>query len=82
MQLIARLEPCCAGASSTSSATSSCPDVIVTRIGRTNIKFRVQLNPDDAAPARIGIYAGALKSHKGEGSQARAVAGGALVHQE
>ena len=48
------------------------PDVIVTKIGRgTNVKFRVMLNPEVMPRLRVhDIYAGALKSHKGEGSQA------------
>ena len=48
------------------------PDVIVTRSGTgTNIRFRVMLNPDVMPRLRVhDIYAGALKQHKGEGSQA------------
>ena len=48
------------------------PDVIVTRIGHgTNARFRVMLNPDVMPRLRVhDIYAGALKQHKGEGSQA------------
>ena len=48
------------------------PDVIVTRIGSgTHVKFRVQLNPDVMPRLKVhDIYAGALKAHKGEGSQA------------
>ena len=48
------------------------PDVIVTRTGRgTHVKFRVALNPDVMPRLRVhDIYAGALKQHKGEGSQA------------
>lgn len=48
------------------------PDVIVTRTGNgTNIRFRVMLNPDVMPRLRVhDIYAGALKQHKGEGSQA------------
>jgi RNA polymerase sigma-54 factor len=48
------------------------PDVIVTRTGRgATLKFRVMLNPDVMPRLRVhDIYAGALKAHKGEGSQA------------
>ena len=48
------------------------PDVLVTRIARGGQpKFRVQLNPDVMPRLRVhDIYAGALKSHKGEGHQA------------
>jgi RNA polymerase sigma-54 factor len=48
------------------------PDVLVTRIARGGQpKFRVMLNPDVMPRLRVhDIYAGALKSHKGEGHQA------------
>ena len=48
------------------------PDVLVTRILRSGQpKFRVQLNPDVMPRLRVhDIYAGALRSHKGEGHQA------------
>jgi RNA polymerase sigma-54 factor len=48
------------------------PDVLVTKIGRgQQARFRVQLNPDVMPKLRVhDIYAGALKSHKGEGHQA------------
>ena len=48
------------------------PDVLVTQIGRGAAqRFRVQLNPDVMPRLRVhDIYAGALKSHKGEGHQA------------
>ncbi|NPC59178.1 RNA polymerase factor sigma-54 [Caenimonas soli] len=48
------------------------PDVLVTKAGRgQQARFRVQLNPDVMPRLRVhDIYAGALKSHKGEGHQA------------
>jgi len=48
------------------------PDVLVTKAGRgAQARFRVQLNPDVMPRLRVhDIYAGALKSHKGEGHQA------------
>ena len=48
------------------------PDVIVTQIGKgSRANFRVQLNPDVMPRLRVhDVYAGALKSHKGEGHQA------------
>ena len=48
------------------------PDVLVTRIARGGQpRFRVQLNRDVMPRLRVhDIYAGALKSHKGEGHQA------------
>jgi RNA polymerase sigma-54 factor len=48
------------------------PDVIVTQVGRgSRANFRVQLNPDVMPRLRVhDVYAGALKSHKGEGHQA------------
>jgi RNA polymerase sigma-54 factor len=48
------------------------PDVLVTRAGRGGqARFRVQLNPDVMPRLRVhDVYAGALKSHKGEGHQA------------
>ena len=72
MALIARLEPKPGRRFVDVERNIVVPDVIVTRIGRgTNIKFRVILNPDVMPRLRVhDIYAGALKSHKGEGSQA------------
>ncbi|RDI28572.1 RNA polymerase RpoN-/SigL-like sigma 54 subunit [Pseudacidovorax intermedius] len=71
-QLIARLEPKPGRRFVDVERHVIVPDVIVTRSGRGgNIKFRVQLNPDVMPRLRVhDIYAGALKSHKGEGSQA------------
>ncbi|MBP7565513.1 MAG: RNA polymerase factor sigma-54 [Burkholderiaceae bacterium] len=48
------------------------PDVIVVKTGRgANVKLRVQLNADVMPRLRVhDIYAGALKSHRGEGHQA------------
>jgi RNA polymerase sigma-54 factor len=48
------------------------PDVLVSKAGRGGqARFRVQLNPDVMPRLRVhDIYAGALKSHKGEGHQA------------
>ena len=48
------------------------PDVIVTKVGRgAQTRFRVQLNPDVMPRLRVhDVYAGALKSHRGEGHQA------------
>ncbi|GAB3766079.1 RNA polymerase factor sigma-54 [Ramlibacter monticola] len=48
------------------------PDVIVTQVGRgSRANFRVQLNPDVMPRLRVhDVYAGALKSHRGEGHQA------------
>ncbi|TFY98110.1 RNA polymerase factor sigma-54 [Ramlibacter rhizophilus] len=45
------------------------PDVIVTRVGRNGqFRFRVQLNSDVMPRLRVhDVYAGALKSHRGEG---------------
>ena len=72
LQLIATLEPKPGRRFVDVERNIVVPDVIVTRIGRgTNIKFRVILNPDVMPRLRVhDIYAGALKSHKGEGSQA------------
>ncbi len=48
------------------------PDVLVTRVASNGQpRFRVQLNPDVMPRLRVhDIYAGALRSHKGEGHQA------------
>ncbi|MBC5764103.1 RNA polymerase factor sigma-54 [Ramlibacter albus] len=48
------------------------PDVIVTKAGNgASMRLRVQLNPDVMPRLRVhDVYAGALKSHKGEGHQA------------
>ncbi|MGR4868869.1 RNA polymerase factor sigma-54 [Variovorax sp. LARHSF232] len=72
MQLIARLEPKPGRRFVNVERNVVVPDVIVTRLGSgTNVKFRVQLNPDVMPRLRVhDIYAGALKAHKGEGSQA------------
>ncbi|MFC5607097.1 RNA polymerase factor sigma-54 [Variovorax soli] len=72
MQLIARLEPKPGRRFVNVERNVVVPDVIVTRTGSgANVKFRVQLNPDVMPRLRVhDIYAGALKAHKGEGSQA------------
>ncbi|RZI70843.1 MAG: RNA polymerase factor sigma-54 [Variovorax sp.] len=72
MQLIARLEPKPGRRFVDVERNVVVPDVIVTRTGRgASLKFRVMLNPDVMPRLRVhDIYAGALKSHKGEGSQA------------
>jgi RNA polymerase sigma-54 factor len=48
------------------------PDVLVTKAGRgSQGRFRVQLNPDVMPRLRVhDVYAGVLKSHRGEGHQA------------
>jgi RNA polymerase sigma-54 factor len=48
------------------------PDVLVTKTSRGGQpRFRVQLNPDVMPRLRVhDVYAGALKSHRGEGHQA------------
>ena len=72
LQLIARLEPKPGRRFVDVERNVVVPDVIVTQIGRgASPKFRVQLNPDVMPRLRVhDIYAGALKQHKGEGSQA------------
>ena len=72
LQLIARLEPKPGRKFVDVERNVIVPDVLVTRAGRgTSMKLRVQLNPDVMPRLRVhDIYAGALKSHKGEGSQA------------
>ena len=72
LQLIARLEPKPGRRFVDVERNVVVPDVIVTRIGNgTNTKFRVMLNPEVMPRLRVhDIYAGALKQHKGEGSQA------------
>lgn len=74
LQLIARLEPKPGRRFVDVERNVVVPDVIVTRIANgtsTNIKFRVMLNPEVMPRLRVhDIYAGALKQHKGEGSQA------------
>ncbi|MDM0019748.1 RNA polymerase factor sigma-54 [Variovorax saccharolyticus] len=72
LQLIARLEPKPGRRFVDVERNVVIPDVIVTRIGNgSNIKFRVMLNPEVMPRLRVhDIYAGALKQHKGEGSQA------------
>jgi len=48
------------------------PDVLVTNVGRNGqFRFRVQLNADVMPRLRVhDVYAGAIKSHRGEGHQA------------
>ncbi len=72
LQLIARLEPKPGRRFVDVERNIVVPDVIVTRTGRgASLKFRVMLNPDVMPRLRVhDIYAGALKAHKGEGSQA------------
>ncbi len=72
LQIIARLEPKPGRRFVDVERNIVVPDVIVTKTGRgTNIKFRVMLNPEVMPRLRVhDIYAGALKAHKGEGSQA------------
>ncbi|WP_454902559.1 RNA polymerase factor sigma-54 [Variovorax gossypii] len=72
LQVIARLEPKPGRRFVDVERNIVIPDVIVTKTGRgTNVKFRVMLNPEVMPRLRVhDIYAGALKSHKGEGSQA------------
>jgi RNA polymerase sigma-54 factor len=72
LQLIATLEPKPGRRFVDVERNVVIPDVIVTRVGTgTNIKFRVMLNPDVMPRLRVhDIYAGALKQHRGEGSQA------------
>jgi len=76
LQLIARLEPKPGRRFVDVERNVVVPDVIVTRIGGNganngNARFRVILNPDVMPRLRVhDIYAGALKQHKGEGSQA------------
>ncbi|MGQ2999705.1 RNA polymerase factor sigma-54 [Variovorax sp.] len=72
LQIIARLEPKPGRRFVDVERNIVIPDVIVTKTGRgTNVKFRVMLNPEVMPRLRVhDIYAGALKSHKGEGSQA------------
>jgi RNA polymerase sigma-54 factor len=72
LQVIARLEPKPGRSFVDVERNIIIPDVIVTKTGRgTNVKFRVMLNPEVMPRLRVhDIYAGALKSHKGEGSQA------------
>jgi RNA polymerase sigma-54 factor len=72
MQRIAKLEPKPGRRFVNVERNVVVPDVIVTRTGNgSNIKFRVQLNPEVMPRLRVhDIYAGALKAHKGEGSQA------------
>ena len=72
LQIISRLEPKPGRRFVDVERNIVIPDVIVTKTGRgTNVKFRVMLNPEVMPRLRVhDIYAGALKSHKGEGSQA------------
>lgn len=72
LQLISRLEPKPGRRFVDVERNIVVPDVIVTRIGHgTSVRFRVMLNPEVMPRLRVhDIYAGALKAHKGEGSQA------------
>ncbi|MDM0044886.1 RNA polymerase factor sigma-54 [Variovorax dokdonensis] len=72
MQVIAKLEPKPGRRFANVERNVVIPDVIVTRVGNgTQAKLRVQLNPDVMPRLRVhDIYAGALKGHKGDGSQA------------
>ena len=72
LALIARLEPKPGRRFVDVESNIVRPDVIVTRSGRPGQwRFRVQLNPDVMPRLRVhDVYAGALKSHKGEGHQA------------
>jgi RNA polymerase sigma-54 factor len=72
LQLIARLEPKPGRRFVDVERNVVVPDVIVSRIGHgSNVKFRVMLNPEVMPRLRVhDIYAGALKQHKGGGSQA------------
>ena len=72
MQVIARLEPKPGRRFANVERNVIVPDVIVTRIGNgAQPRLRVQLNPDVMPRLRVhDVYAGALKAHKGEGSQA------------
>ena len=72
LQLIARLEPKPGRRFVDVERNVIVPDVIVTRVGNgTSARFRVMLNPEVMPRLRVhDIYAGALKQHKGEGSQA------------
>ncbi|VTU36945.1 RNA polymerase factor sigma-54 [Variovorax sp. RA8] len=72
LQLIARLEPKPGRRFANVERNIVIPDVIVTRVGHgTSARFRVMLNPEVMPRLRVhDIYAGALKAHKGEGSQA------------
>jgi len=71
IQFIVRLEPKPGRRFADVEHNVIVPDVIVTRVGRgATPQFRVQLNPDVMPRLRVhDIYAGALKQHKGEGSQ-------------
>jgi len=72
MQVIAKLEPKPGRRFANVERNVVIPDVIVTRVGNgTQARLRVQLNPDVMPRLRVhDVYAGALKAHKGEGSQA------------
>ncbi|MBU2289355.1 MAG: RNA polymerase factor sigma-54 [Gammaproteobacteria bacterium] len=72
LQLIATLEPKPGRRFVDVERNVVIPDVIVTRVGKgTSARFRVMLNPEVMPRLRVhDIYAGALKQHKGEGSQA------------
>jgi RNA polymerase sigma-54 factor len=72
LQVISRLEPKPGRRFVDVERNIVIPDVIVTKVGRgSNARFRVMLNPEVMPRLRVhDIYAGALKSHKGEGSQA------------
>jgi RNA polymerase sigma-54 factor len=72
LQRIARLEPKPGRRFADVERHAVVPDVIVTRAGSAGgAKFRVALNPDVMPRLRVNdLYAGALKQHKSEGSQA------------
>ncbi|MDM0013974.1 RNA polymerase factor sigma-54 [Variovorax sp. J22P168] len=72
LQQIARLEPKPGRRFVDVERNVVVPDVIVTRVGNGgSARFRVMLNPEVMPRLRVhDIYAGALKQHKGEGSQA------------
>ena len=72
LQIIAKLEPKPGRRFVDVERNVVVPDVIVTRVGNgANARFRVMLNPDVMPRLKVhDIYAGALKQHKGEGSQA------------
>jgi RNA polymerase sigma-54 factor len=72
MALIARLEPKPGRRFVDVERNIVVPDVLVSKTGRgAQVRFRVQLNPDVMPRLKVhDVYAGALRSHKGEGHQA------------
>jgi RNA polymerase sigma-54 factor len=72
LQIIAKLEPKPGRRFVDVERNVVVPDVIVTRVGNgASARFRVMLNPEVMPRLKVhDIYAGALKQHKGEGSQA------------